>query len=668
MTSRARIARTVASTCASRARNARARALVWSFFAAALYAPGLYARTLHWSSVDVSANLEADGRLHVTERQAIVFDGDWNGGERTFRLLGPQRLELVAVRKIDAATGAAVPLRRGKLDAVDDYAFANRTTLRWRSRRPSDPPFANTTLVYEIEYRLANVLRRDGDSYVLDNDFAFPDRGGAIDSFSLVLTLDPAWAAPADVSSPLRLTKASMPPGAGAVVTLELAYRGAGAPTSVAAPPRVRERLSALWLMPVALVLVAFALARLRRYEAHETRNGRFAPLPGVSTIDDAWLAEHVFKYPPERVGSLWDNTVGEAEVAAVLARLVQEGKLKSRIEKRRLLFKSDVLHLEMPTPRPMLNAYEDALTKAMFVDGDTIDTDRLRKYYQKRSKAFDPAAILRRYLRTDERATAENRGAIVGGWKLSAALALAALVAFGASVYAEARGGISPGFVLSAAALVVGSGVFIVVLLVTGAALRYDVVNPRRRLSGLLVVYSIYAGALMIGAWLGSGYLGSAGFFAVAALGALALNLALNRALTRVGPDHVALRKRLTAAREYFAAQLERPDPRLEDAWYPYLIAFGLDREMDHWFKRHGPQNGIAGSTEGAFGHGSSSHSAGSAAPTWSGGGGAFGGGGASGAWTAAAGAMASGVAVASSSSGGGGGGSSGGGGGGGW
>jgi uncharacterized membrane protein YgcG len=650
-------------------RVARASALACACLTAALYAPALWARTLHWSSLDVTANLAADGRLHVVERQAIVFDGDWNGGERRFRLLGSQRLELVAVRKIDTATGAATPLRRGSLDKVDDYELTDRTTLRWRSRRPSDPPFANATLVYEIEYRLANVLRRAGDSYVLDHDFAFPDRGGAIEGFSLVLTLDPAWIPPAGVSSPLRLTKDNMPPGTGAVVTLDLGYRGAAAPASVAPTPRVRERLSPLWLAPVALALFAFALARLRRYRAHEERNGRFAPLPDLATIDDGWLAENVFKYPPEKVGGMWDNTVGGPEVAAVLARLVQEGKLRSRIEKRGLLFKSDVLHLEMPTPHPALNAYEEALTRALFVDGDTIDTDRLRKYYEKRGKAFDPGAILRRYLRVDERPTGENRAAIVGGWKLSAVLALVALVALGTSVYAEARGGISPEFVLSAAPLVVGCLLLMLVLLVLGATLRNDVVYPRRRLSGLVSVHSIGAGALLIGAWLGSGYLGPAGLVLAAALGALALNLALNRALTRVSPEQLALRKRLTAAREYFAAQLQRPEPWLQDAWYPYLIAFGLDHEMDRWFQRHGPSGGGFVPTSGSASGGSSSHG-GSTAPTWSGGGGAFGGGGASGAWTTAAGAMAAGVATSSSvgGGGGGGGGSSGGGGGGGW
>jgi uncharacterized membrane protein YgcG len=352
-----------------------------------------------------------------------------------------------------------------------------------------------------------------------------------------------------------------------------------------------------------------------------------------------------------------------------VLARLVQEGKLMSRIEKRGLLFKHDLLHLELPTPRPALNTYEDALIHALFVDGDTIDTDRLRKYYEKRSKAFDPGAILRRYLGADERPTAENRAAIVGGWKLTATLAIAALAALGASLYAEARDGISPEFVLSAAPLALGSIAFIVALGAMGADQRNEVVHPRRRLARIFIVYSIFVGLAMIGAWLGSAYLGPPGFFAVAALGALALNFALNRALTRVGPEQLALRKRFSAAREYFAAQLQRPDPRIDDAWYPYLIAFGLAHEMDRWFQRHAPASSGTVPTSGSIGGSSSSHG-GSATPTWTGGGGAFGGGGASGAWTMAAGAMAAGVTVSSSggSGGGGGGGSSGGGGGGGW
>ena len=41
-------------------------------------------RTLSWPDITVTAQLDADGKLHVTERQTLRFSGDWNGGERRF--------------------------------------------------------------------------------------------------------------------------------------------------------------------------------------------------------------------------------------------------------------------------------------------------------------------------------------------------------------------------------------------------------------------------------------------------------------------------------------------------------------------------------------------------------------------------------------------------------
>src|SRR5436190_2147211 len=90
-------------------------------------------RSLYWRALDVAAHLDADGQLHVRERHAMVFDGAWNGGERRFRLLGNQRLTLERISRIDSA-GQAHPLRAGNLSHVDEYAWADARTLRWRSR------------------------------------------------------------------------------------------------------------------------------------------------------------------------------------------------------------------------------------------------------------------------------------------------------------------------------------------------------------------------------------------------------------------------------------------------------------------------------------------------------------------------------------------------------
>src|SRR5262245_59993134 len=88
---------------------------------ALLAALPLHAKELHWRSVDVEARLEKDGTLHVRERQAFVFDGDWNGGERRFRVDEGQSVELTALTRI--APSGAIPLRPGELTSVDEYRF-----------------------------------------------------------------------------------------------------------------------------------------------------------------------------------------------------------------------------------------------------------------------------------------------------------------------------------------------------------------------------------------------------------------------------------------------------------------------------------------------------------------------------------------------------------------
>jgi uncharacterized membrane protein YgcG len=155
--------------------------------------------------------------------------------------------------------------------------------------------------------------------------------------------------------------------------------------------------------------------------------------------------------------------------------------------------------------------------------------------------------------------------------------------------------------------------------------------------------------------------------------------NSIFNQARSRENAERIAFRRRLAVARAYFKEELKRDMPRLEDAWFPYLIAFGLGKHMDKWFHAFGGESATPVSYAG---HSSGSRDGGSTGSTGSGGGwtgfgggGGFSGGGSSGSWAAAAGSIAAGVAAPSSSSGGsggggggGGGGSSGGGGGGGW
>ncbi len=149
-------------------------------------------RELHWDRLDVEARLDAAGRLRVTETHAMVFTGDWNGGERKFNIRPQQRLTFTRISRLSGAGPRDLHEDRSLLN-IDDYAWTDARTLRWRSRLPTDPPFAGTAITYILDTSSPESWSQGRRSLRLEHDFAFPDRNGTIDSFVLRLTLDPAW-------------------------------------------------------------------------------------------------------------------------------------------------------------------------------------------------------------------------------------------------------------------------------------------------------------------------------------------------------------------------------------------------------------------------------------------------------------------------------------------
>ena len=256
-------------------------------------------RQLHWDAIDVEANLDADGILHVTELQSIVFSGDWNGGERLFNLRPRQTLQLVGMDRVDPSTGQATPLTDDRsLDDVDDYALTDAHTLRWRSRLPSDAPFSNTAIRYAIRYELSGILQKDNELYTLAHDFAFPEREGEIRRYSLRLTLDPVW----QPAEPVRdvYTATDLQPGAGFVLTIPMRYTGAGTPfaNDGSRPAEIHYG--------VAAIAGFFALAAAVLF-GRERALGRFVPV-NVAQVTPEWIREHILSQPAEVVGAAWDH------------------------------------------------------------------------------------------------------------------------------------------------------------------------------------------------------------------------------------------------------------------------------------------------------------------------------------------------------------------------
>lgn len=622
-------------------------------------------RSLDWTAFSVVARLDSTGTLIVRERQTILFNGDWNGGERRFDVRQGQRFVFRRMLRVDSLTGAEIPMQEGSLDVVDGYRMREGRTLRWRSRLPGDPEFLNTKITFVLEYEYADILLVEGTSYRLDHEFGFRDRDGTIANFDLTLQVDPAWRTPEGFTG--RFQQQIMEPGLGYVVNIPLTWRAAGLPSAVRRSPPLPLRLG------LAAALIAIVVVMTMQFLRDETAAGRFVPITPLGSIDRAWLETHVLSLRPELVGYIWDEQVGPAEVSATLARLVNEKKLGSRVESTGGRWTGrHVLHLELLVPRRELQGYERSLIDAFFEShATTTSTDEIRTRYKK--SGFDPAAIIRQAL-TDEfkhmSGMAETTTPKQRRWPLTVAITAIGIVLLALGVFT--RPGDAAVAVLSMPLVIVPGYLF---TLLQAALWKRRVVRPGRHLLRVLVPLGLM---LLTFCWAMATGFGMLGLLASAGLAVLLVAVSrssLNVSRTSSPKARLLRRKELASAREYCRVELQKPSPALNDSWYPYLLAFGLGRHVDKWFSAFG--GAAAARSRGGFASGSSQSSSdsssGAGGGTFSGfgGGGGFSGAGATVAFGAAVGAMSSGVSAPSSSSGGGSsssGGSSGGGGGGGW
>jgi len=607
------------------------------------------ARTLHWKSIDVKASLDADGLLHVAERQAMVFDGDWNGGERKFRIEPGQRLTLAGITRIDPSTGARTPLTEGDLSSVDRYAFTDPKTLRWRSRLPSDPAFSSTEIDYELDYTVSGALEERGGKYLLAHDFAFADRDGSIDRFTLDFALDPTWKPEGEF--PGHWEAGPLMPGRGYVVRASLASTRAAAPAAVRRIEPLADRRLALLL--IAGAVIVFGL----HYWLHDRARGRFRPLPPLSGIDHAWLQANVFDLLPEEVGTALDDDVGSPEVAAVIARLVGEKKLKSETVPPPSGHGKPVLRLTRRVELSAFKGYERKLVDGLFFGEESVTPDDVRAHYK--SSGFKPAELIA----ADVKAHLAARGPFAEkykpahAWRSVLFFLIAVALGVGTWPHHVTTDGRALFVFLFSSAFCAGIGILL-------ASRSAESFSP-------LGVALAFAVPLVLVPWWIAGRLMPADysatlFSAFTAMTLMYVSSVFHMAMSRDSAARMEARRRIVTARRWFAAQLARPHPDLDDSWFPYLLALGLGSGVDKWSKSFA---GASASAASSRSYGSSSSTSSSTGSGWSGGGGSFGGAGASAGWAAAVGGFSAGVAApSSSSSGGGGGSSSGGGGGGGW
>lgn len=600
-------------------------------------ATSVQARSLYWPSVVVDAELDSSGLLHVTETQTYMFDGDWNGGERQFNLRAGQFLHLQGLDRIDGAQ--VIPLVRGDISKVDHYELKD-TTLRWRSRLPDDPKFEHKELTYRLHYTLSGVLRGRNNHFRLAHDFSFPDRETLINHFTLHFIIDPVWSG---LQTPMTINQENLKPGQGVVVRDELEYHGAASPASVT------QELSPLVGYTFLLILLAGLVALFLQFLRQERKVGRIGTLLPLESIDKEWLKKNVFSLPPEVVGAVWDGKIGGAEVAAILATLEYEKKIATGVQRRFL--RKPVMTMELLIDRNTLTGYHRAVINKLFYNNRTnVDTGSIQERYKK--VGLDLPAIIEKPIERQlvqfpmwkEKSRPVN-------WKTSLlGLTAAFVLLVAAGVWG--RGGND-----SALASTVGFLGFISLAgAVVAARLNARTIHDLPLRFALVLMFMLpLVGTTSFYLLKAVTFLFQTPVLGAAVIWNLAVfNLVLNALRIDEPLEKIAARKKMLAARNYFIQQLRSATPDLSDAWFPYLIAFGLGPKVDSWFRSYGTSVASRDSDGIISSSGTSLSSSSSSAASWTGGGGSFGGGGASGVWAAAAVAVGAGVATPSSSSGG--------------
>lgn len=293
--------------------------------------PIAYARSLSLSSLKVDGLLDADGLLHITERHEIKFDGDWNGGFRKFNLRSGQEISEFSMSRIEGT--AEIELNSGDLSRVDQYKFVSGSEVRWRSRLSHSPPFDNKTLTYLLRYKISNVLYSKEGRIALGHEFGVPESDIEIYRFSAALQFAPQWRV--EPITALSISRFLVRPKTKLIIKTFLSspeyLKIHGMPPAFddeesQQPPSLLNKYPIFFLGFILCLIIIFIL--FRSFIADQKARGRFDQIP-QELVDEKWLNQFLFRYPPEVVAALWDETIGQNEVAVVLMRLLQRGDLQ---------------------------------------------------------------------------------------------------------------------------------------------------------------------------------------------------------------------------------------------------------------------------------------------------------------------------------------------------
>lgn len=551
-----------------------------------------------WKAVVVRFDIDADGKLHMTEQVTVEVPPSVQQLERTYWADAEQNVTVDAITLY--AEDRTVELDdRGDLDRAHQFRqpeWPGRVV--WSVRDKPYVPESMRTLVYVIESRVSDavipawsiprgrVLGRDnsgrpGDPlerlrdvlpmwrealknprhrFLVDYQYDMPPPSTDGTSIQLQIYWPPGWTpvheiTPDTVAAPIQ--RDAYNPDRYRL--LHLFEEKSGRVLTGIDVPRHAIRMAALAGFPVAGLLfwLAFVLiALLRRPRGTDD---------GEQLVRDA-----VYSQPPEKVEARWSGHAPYVTVERFLRRLERERKIAITVEKRdEEVF--DLVRLRLLVPREQLSPYEGLGIQILMRDGWETTGDEIRA--RQDEEEFDAGGALNLAV---QNTAAEAKKQQRAPWYSR----LTSFVLFLTGIYFALQETVrfhrEPAVLV--ATLIAASLLFnLWPHSITREAVRSSLRNALLLLIPLAIFTAILVAVHFVAPM-------PPGFFASAGM-SLAFLGTYKAILANSAPRGDA---QLARARDWLRRELTSPTPRLRDDAIPWLNALGLHRDIARWQRRH--------------------------------------------------------------------------------
>ena len=551
-----------------------------------------------WNAIVVRFDIDADGKLHMTEQVTVEVPPPVQRLERTYWEDAEQKVTVDAITLY--TEGRTVPLEdSGDFDRAHQFRQSEWPgRVVWSVRDKADVPASTRTLTYVIESRIGNAVipawsiprgkalshdnsGRPGDPrerlraviplwrealknprhrFLVDYQYDMPPPSTKGTSVQLQLYWPPGWKpvreiTPDTVAAPIE--RDSYNPDRYRL--LHLFEENSGRVLTGIDVPGHAIRMASLAGFPIVGLLfwLAFVLIEFLRRPR--------GLVDGEQLVRDA-----VYSQPPEKIEAQWSGRAPYVTVQRFLRRLERDRKIAVTVEPRGEE-EDDLVTLRLLVPREQLTPYEGLGIQILMRDGWEATSDEIRAR-QEEEKLDAEGALNLAVQNTAAKAKKDQRAP----WYSR----LTSFALFAAGIYfalqETVRLGREPavlGVTLIAASMLVS--------IWPDSLTREAVRSSLRNALFLLLPLAIFAAILVavhFAAQMPPGFFASAGM-SLAFLGTYKAMLANS------APRGDA---QLGRARHWLRRELKSPTPRLRDDAIPWLHALGLQDDIARWQRRN--------------------------------------------------------------------------------